>query len=246
MNKLNEIFMFRDYDGTSSTPRTVDSSYEVVKRSDGYFTNYSYYKYRNWGELSRKRQLKELGKSVGKLVAVAAGALIVQVSWGQPGEAVSDEQVDSYAVSATTEKFSSATALDQYEMTYLAPKKTTYFVADGGTGLRGWRSDNSNLYAAGQDCLVDTGYNTNPSVIRGRRINGEITPAASLSRHEDGAVAIYPSGSITPPLVFEFSDTGLLQPDANTERTLRDHGCTTEGLPLVDVNNPERFSTTIQ
>lgn len=246
MNKFSDNFVFRDYEGTSTTPRAVDSSYEVIKRSGGYFTNYSYYKFRDWGELSGKRKLKELGKSAGKLAAVAAGALVVQVTWGQAGEVVSDEQVDSYAVRATTERYASATALDQYEMTYLAPKKTTYFVADGGTGLRGWRSDNSNLYAAGQDCLADTGYNTNPSVIRGRRVNGEITPAASLSRQQDGAVAIYPSGSITPPLVFEFSDTGLLQPDAKTERTLQDHGCTTDGLPLIDVNNPERFSIKIR
>ncbi len=258
MKKLHEVFRFdevlglrqtemRPYYGADYTVKDPDSSNRTRD-----------YKIRTWKDLSAQEKRAELAKSTGKLVAGIALVALGNSIIGETGHDIPDAEFDARAKSDITQMYMGATALDKFEMNYLKVERLIVPLDDGGSELLGdFTGASAHEYYYGQDCLVDTGYNTNPSKIRGRA-SGDITAAANLAARADGGIGIYAAGSTTPPLVFHYSDTGVLLPDAITARTLKDNGCNTTGLPLWDkpsslrvksVNsedNGKRFSTTIR
>jgi hypothetical protein len=247
MKRLHEVFRFDRKvarDQTQDTP--VAGADYVVKKDDWGEVYFDHYQRLNWGDLTGKEKIKELGKSAGKLVAATAFLGITQLLVGETGSDLPDAEFDTRAKSEVTAQYMGVTALDKFEMTYLKTQDTQVSLYDGGSGILGAITGSSaHSYTYGQQCLAGTAYNTNPSEIRGFS-GGDITAAASLAASAYGGVEVYPAGSITPPLVFEYSDTGVLLPDNRTARTLADHGCNTSGLPIWASMDGDRFSTVIK
>ncbi len=258
MKKLHEVFRFDEMlelRPTETKRPQYGADYTVKDPYHNGDHRFHHYKIRTWKDLSTQEKRSELAKSTGKLVAGLA--LVGLGHWfvGETGHNIPDAEFDAKAKADVTQMYMGATALDKFEMNYLMVQETSIDLDDGGSMLLGdLTGASAHEYYYGQDCLADTGYNTNPSLIRGRA-NGQITAAASLAAREDGGIGIYPAGSTTPPLVFQYSDTGVLLPDAITARTLEDQDCNTTGLSLWDNppsfwsdgdSNGKRFSTTIR
>lgn len=167
----------------------------------------------------KKRHVKNTIRSVA---GIGLGGLII----GMPGSYVPEADALAQLRTTAAADFSQLSFKDKFEALYLKPRRSDVASTVGGWGLLSLRS---RYYAAvGQTCLVDTPYNTNPSVVRGLSRDGTNIPAPAVIGYDEatGEHVVSPyAGNETTMLRFKYT-SGDLIPSESTIKRLLDNECT--------------------